>query len=139
MAENESIYKIIARTQDGKDEEEIKKRNKKAMKIDFSIFSNHSAGEAAPESPGIIKTQLLRTDEEKIRREKENKRTQEEDRNVALRTDPNGDTVTRRGNIINDRTSQPIEKWKQDIEERKKLKKAKLNESKQTKEERVKK
>ena len=139
MVDSEDIYKPVAKTQGESGEDEIKKRNKKAMNL-----YNKDEAEIVYDSPGIIHRLPLLLDAEKRREEKtrktaENNRAQQEERNVGLRIDPNGDTVTRRGNLIHDRAPQSMDKWKKDIDKYKKLEKAKLNESKRTKEERRKK
>ena len=133
------IYKSIARTQGGISEDEIKKRNKKAMNI-----NKKDETEIIPESPGIKNRPLAISNEEKTRREKESRQIQQNERNVDLRIDINGDTVTRRGILVHDRnTSNPkvqsIENWKKDIEEHKKLNGKKKNRTKIPAEERTKK
>ena len=110
MAENKSIYETVPKTQSKKDEEKLRKRNEKAMKKDSSSLTNQNNGEVIPESTGIIKRRLLETDEEKKRKEKESLRLQQEERNVGLRINDNGDTVTKQGKMIQDRQSQPRRK-----------------------------
>jgi len=141
MAENEDIYKPVAKTQGGSGEEELKRRNKKSKNRNSTDLYEQNEPEIIGDSAGITNRMslILSSDEDKTRRERENIRIRQEERNAGLRTDSNGDTVTKRGNIIHDRDSQSIEKWKQDIEKHKKSERIKIKESKNDKEERVKK
>ena len=139
MYENREIHKSAAKTQGERDEEELKKRNKKSMNLYKTDTQNDM--EIDNISHDVKNRLSFLSDDDKIRRKKEEGRIREEDRNVDLRKNLNGDTITRKGVVIQDSTAQvqPIEKWKQDIEKQKMLKKAKIRNAEITEKDRIKK
>jgi len=118
MGESDDVYKAMAQTQGEIDKNEIKERNRKSMIINSMNLNNINEKDDTDiilVSPGIVN--YMFSDEEKIRKIKETARILQEDINVGLRIDPNGDTVTRRGKLVYDRSSQAqsIDEWKNEI------------------------
>lgn len=117
--------------------EEIKKLNKGVTDIDKQKEQREI--EMNQRNPGVIKH--LPANDDKSRKNKEKARLQQDERNAGLRINSNGDRITEKGNVIDDRTSQvqTVEKWKEDIEKQRALNGKKRPEKEIDIEERVKK
>lgn len=109
-----SEYNPLPKTKKEADTEEIKKRNRKTMRIDDennNRFMQNNNDTTAP---------LPFVDKKQQQLKEANHKTQNE-RNIGLKINLDGDIVTRSGTIIFDRNSQrkSIDEWKDEIAEQK--------------------